>query len=392
MNNNRSKMYWLIGNCVLLAIILAGCSKSVGQTNNNSNTRYTWQEFSMGADLSYVNIVEASGAVYKENGKQDDPYAILQRNGCNTVRVRLWHNPTWQNSLNGGLIFSNLADATRTIRRAKAAGMAVNLDLHYSDTWADPQHQEIPAAWRGLSLATMADSVYRYTSFVLNHLASQGLTPEMIQVGNETNTGMLWPVGNTETAGWPAFATLLKAGIKAVRDFSATSSIKPLIILHEAQLQTAEFWTRQLLAQGVTDFDILGLSHYFKWSTANSWSEVTRVLQTLRSISGKQVMIVETAFPFTNENADRYNNILWEASGSAVGYPFTPAGQRQYYTDLCRAVWQAGGKGVMLWEPAWLTSRLNDGWNVGSSWENNALFNFQGELHEGIRFATEAYK
>ena len=380
----------IIGTVIVL-FAFASCSKGSDNTNNEPRkVFYSWNQFVMGADLSYANIVESSGAVFKENNQQKDPFVILKNNGTNLVRVRLWHNPTWQQSLNGGKYYSNLPDVEQTIRRAKAQGMAVNLDIHYSDTWADPDHQDIPAAWKGLPLNTLADSVYNYTLATLQYLGAKNLAPEMVQVGNETNSGMLWPTGKT-TTGWNGFATLLKAGIKAVRDFSNTSAIKPRIILHVAQLQTASNWAQQLQANGVTDYDVLGLSHYYKWTTVHDFSAITQGIANLRTISGKDVMVVETAFPFTNNNADSYNNIFWESTGTAEGFPFSPKGQYEYYKALTKAIIAGGGKGIMVWEPAWVSSRLNDGWGIGSSWENNAFFEFDGNIHQGIQFMTFDY-
>ena len=110
--------------------------------------------------------------------------------------------------------------------------MAVNLDIHYSDRWADPDHQEIPAAWKNLDLNQMKDSVYQYTLQVLTYLKSKNLVPEMVQVGNENNNGILWPIGKVNGNDFKAFAQLLNSGIRAVRDFSVNSAIKPKIILH----------------------------------------------------------------------------------------------------------------------------------------------------------------
>jgi arabinogalactan endo-1,4-beta-galactosidase len=268
--------------------------------------------------------------------------------------------------------------------------MAVNLDLHYSDRWADPDHQEIPAAWKGLPLSTLSDSVYQYTLSTLQYLATKNLVPEMIQVGNENNSGMLWPIGHTNT-GWAPFAQLLKAGIKAVRDFSKTSAIKPRIILHVAQFQNAGYWSDNLAAAGVTDYDVLGVSHYYKWSTVNNFEGISSAIAQLKSKTGKAVMVVETAFPFTNTNADNYNNIFWEASGAALGFPFSIEGQKNYYTALTQAIVKGGGSGIMVWEPAWISSTLNDGWGIGSSWENNSFFDYSGNLHDGISFMMQRY-
>jgi arabinogalactan endo-1,4-beta-galactosidase len=176
-----------------------------------------------------------------------------------------------------------------------------------------------------------------------------------------------------------------------VRDFSNGSAIKPKIILHVAQLQNATYWAQQLKTNNVTDYDVLGVSHYYKWTTVHDFPAITQSIANLKSLSGKEVMIVETAFPFTNNNADSYNNIFWEASGTAEGFPFSPKGQYEYMKALTAAIIAGGGKGIMVWEPGWISSKLNDGWGIGSSWENNAFFEFDGNLHQGIQFMTFDY-
>lgn len=372
------------------SLTFIACKKNA-QVANTSKEVYNWQTFAMGADLSFVNAVEVYGGKYRLNGEQKDVYELLKAEGTNTVRVRLWHNPAWQRAVSSFITFNDLNDVTKTIERAKKAGMAVNLVLHYSDTWADPANQSTPAAWWGVPLSTLQDSVYNYTRFVLQTLAFKNLTPEMIQIGNETNNGMCWPVGQISSNGWLPYTTLVKAGIKAIRDFSVTSTIKPKIILHHAQLQTAGSWAKSLLQSGVSDFDIFGVSHYYKWSSVNTMDAVKDSIAGLKAITGKQVMIVETAFPFTNANADGYDNIFYEPSGNIAGYPLSPEGQLNYFKDLTNAVWKGGGSGVMVWEPAWITSTLRDGWGMGSSWENNSFFDFNGNLHKGVQFMTARY-
>ena len=240
---------------------------------------YFWNQFSMGADLSYVNEIEDYGGIFSDAGKVSDPFIIMKNHGANTVRVRLWHNPQWVAEITGGKLYSDLYDVEKTIRRAKDAGMAVSLDFHYSDIWADPDHQETPAAWAGLDIATLKDSVYNYTLYVLNYLKGKGLAPEMVQVGNETNPGMLFPVGEIKNNNWLPFGELLNSGIKAVRFFSASSDIKPKIILHVAQFQNATWWIDGVVNKGkVTDFDILGISHYAKWSTLRRMDLITQAI------------------------------------------------------------------------------------------------------------------
>ena len=130
---------------------------------------FTPDKFVMGGDLSYTNQVQDYGGVFKDSTKVKDPFVLCKDRGMNLVRVRLWHNPTWIAPLNNGKMYSDLVDVAKTIKRAKDAGMTVNLDLHYSDTWADPSKQDVPKAWQGLPLSILKDSVYNYTLSVLNH-------------------------------------------------------------------------------------------------------------------------------------------------------------------------------------------------------------------------------
>ena len=336
---------------------------------------YTWDKFSMGADLSYVNEIQDAGGIYKDSNVVKDPFVIFKNHGTNTVRVRLWHNPTWKLATSNNKLYSDLYDVEKTIKRAKAAGMAVNLDIHYSDDWADPQKQEIPVAWKNCTATTIKDSVYNYTLSVLNYLKSKNLTPEMVQIGNENNNGMAHPFGKPVNNSYKNFGDLVNAGIKAVRDFSLNSTIKPQIIIHVAQLQNGEWWMNSVTAGGITDFDIIGLSHYAKWSTVATMEGVGTVIKTLKTKYNKKVMIVETAFPWTTQNADSYTNIIGEGVGT---YGVSQTEHLRYMKDLTQSVISAGGTGIMYWEPAWITSPMKDRWGSGSSWENNAYFDFTG--------------
>ena len=133
-----------------LVLLSFTCKKKAQPLSGEKKVFYSWEKFSMGVDLSYVNQVEDYGGIYKDSGKDKDPFLIMKDHGANTVRVRLWHTPAWVGSLNNGKMYYDLNGTEKTIRRAKGQGMAVNLDIHYSDRWADPAHQETPAAWNGL--------------------------------------------------------------------------------------------------------------------------------------------------------------------------------------------------------------------------------------------------
>lgn len=377
----------------LIFIIISACSSKKDNTNEipNTATPITWDKFSFGADLSYVNEIEDFGGKYKDSSLTD-PFIIFKKYGCNTIRVRLWHNPSWKKSITGGKMYSDFNDVKKTISRAKVAGMAVNLNLHYSDDWADPQKQDLPEAWKNLTFNVLQDSIYRYTSEVLNSLAKENLIPEMIQVGNENNIGVLHPHGKITGNNFENFGKLINSGIKAVRDFSKTAAIKPKIILHVAQMQHAEWWVKGITSSGnLTDFDIIGISHYSKWTEVHSMSGIAAIIQNLKNTYGRKVMIVETAYPWTNQNADTYNNII-DGNVGESGYTVSKSEQLRYLKDLTQTVISAGGSGVQYWEPAWITSNMKDRWGKGSSWENCALFDFQGNAIEGIKFMNQTYK
>lgn len=378
---------------LFLLFVTAASISVLGQTKKN--VQYNWKQFVMGADLSFVNQIEDYGGLYKVNGRQQEVYSIFKHHGCNNVRVRLWCNPQWVKTIADGRLYSDLADVEKTMRRAKKAGMSINLDLHYSDDWADPNKQLTPEAWKDLPLPILKDSVYQYTLAVLNYFKKKNLVPEMIQVGNETNFGMLWPAGkvvNDSDSSWKNFGMLLNAGIKAVRDFSKTSAIKPQIIIHVAQLQFAPAWTEKITSVGgVTDFDILGLSHYYKWSTVHPMKEVGDTIRLLKNKYHKKVMIVETAFPWTFEGADNYNNLFGDPK-ELIGYTAGKQAQLDYLINLTQTIISAGGSGIMYWEPAWITSPMKDRWGHGSIWENAALFDFEGEVLPGMGFMQHLYK
>ena len=346
--------------------------------------------FYFGADLSYVNEMEDCGAVYRVGGQAYDPYAIFAETGHNLVRVRIWNDAEWTR-------YSNLDDVKETIRRARAEGMQVLLDFHYSDDWADGDKQIVPKAWRPIrdDVPALSRALYDYTVETLAALDAEGLMPEMVQVGNETNPEMMGELDWKETRDgidWPRNAALLNAGIKAVRDASATASIKPRIMLHIAQPENTEPWFTAAKAHGVTDYDLIGVSYYRKWST-NDLAGLSGTIQRLKSGFGKDVVVVETSYPFTNDGADASPNLLGPDT-LLPDYPATEAGQLKYMTDITQAVISSGGTGVVYWEPAWVSTGCSTRWGVGSNWENATFFDWRqdNELTEAGQWALKPYR
>ena len=279
----------------------------------------------LGADLSYVNEMEDCGAVYRDrDGRQVDPFALMAARGGNLVRVRLWNNPTWTR-------YSNLEDVKRTIRRARAAGMQVLLNFHYSDDWADGDKQHAPAAWVGLDDEATARALHDFTLETLRSLHADGLMPELVQVGNETNPEI---VGGeiARPINWTRNALLLNAGIRAVREAGRETGTRPKLMLHIAQPENVEPWFDAATLAGVIDYDLIGISYYRKWSR---WT-LAQLGETIARVRGRyraEVMLVETAYPFTNDGDDEAANLLGPDT-LIPGYPATPEGQLRYLTDI----------------------------------------------------------
>ncbi len=334
----------------------------------------------LGADLSYVNEVEDQGGVFYDREQASDPFRILKDRGANLARVRLWHTPTWTS-------YSTLADAQRTIRRARALGMAVLLDLHYSDTWADPAKQLIPAAWTSLigDLDRLERAVYDYTCNVLDALNGQGLMPDFVQVGNEINTEiMVRAPHNGAPIDWPRNARLINAGLNAVRAAGRRAAIQPRSILHIAQPENILPWFDAALAAGVHDFDVIGMSYYPKWSTL-SIEQAGQTIDQARRRYHTEVMIVETAYPWTLDAGQTTDHLLGPDS-VLPAYPATPQGQRDFLIDLTQTTLDAGGTGVIYWEPAWISTPERP-----SPWENATFFDGHAQVHAGIEFLSHAY-
>lgn len=354
-------------------------------------------DFVMGADLSYVNQVLDHGGTYSDGAGVRSPWAIVADQGVNTVRLRLWHDPSWVRTEvyddPSAPLYSGLEDVVRAIGAARAEGLEVTLDFHYSDVWADPGRQDVPAAWRDITdLSVLEDSVYAYTRATLEALDAEGLLPEMVQVGNEINCGMLstgaepaFPALSVCDDHWAGQAAVLNAGIRAVREAAPAARI----ILHVAQPENVGWWFSGITAAGVVDYDVIGVSYYPLWSDV-PLADISSRVAAWRATYGRDVMIVETAYPWTLQNADGYGNILGQ-SALVPGRPATPEGQRDFMVALVREVIDGGGTGVFYWEPAWISSGMKDFWGTGSSWDNATLFDFQGAAHAGFEFYTYPY-
>ena len=344
------------------------------------------QTFYFGSDLSYVNEMEDCGVVFKENNTPKDPYSIFADHGTNLVRLRLWHTPAWYDTLNAGNRYSDYEDVCHSIMRAKAAGMDVLLDFHLSDLWADPSRQIVPAAWASVvnNLSVLQDSLYQYVYTTLTDLHSKGLMPELVQIGNETNRGIMLSEQQNNAGwqlNWQRNAALFKKAIQAVRDVEAATNSDIKVALHIADPAEASWLMSGFWSNGVKDFDIIGLSYYWAWHKPTTIAQTGNIIANLKSLyAGKEVMIFETGYIWTTQSNDNASNIISETHPN---YPATPAGQLKWLTDLTQEVINKGGMGVLYWEPAWVSSPCFTPWGQGSHQEHATFFDFSSNMLPG---------
>jgi arabinogalactan endo-1,4-beta-galactosidase len=278
--------------------------------------------FNKGADISWVTQMESSGyKFYDKSGNQQDLFALMKSVGMNSIRLRAWVNPTdgW----------CNTTDLVAKALRAKNAGMKILIDFHYSDVWADPGHQTKPVAWTSLDFATLVTSMHDYTVTTLNTLKTNGITPDWVQVGNETDDGMLWEDGRAST-NMANFATLIKAGYQAVKSVSSTTKV--IVHISNGYDNTHFRWMFDGLKANNAQWDIIGMSLYP--TTANYTTLDAQCLTNMNDMVsryGTPVMLVEVGMDVSD-----------------------PTDSRAFLADIItkvNSVSNGNGLGVFYWEP-----------------------------------------
>ncbi|QES89104.1 glycoside hydrolase family 53 protein [Rhizosphaericola mali] len=249
-----------------------------------------------GADPSWVTQMEANGyKFYNTTGEQADLFQILKNQGINSIRLRVWVNP------DGG--WNGEQDVINKAKRANSLGLKLLIDFHYSDSWADPAQQVKPTAWQNATFAQLTDSVYYHTYNVLNDLKNNGIVPSWVQVGNETNDGMLWPDGQASKS-FTNYATLINAGYKAVKDIN--DSIKVIIHLANGDDNSLYRWMFDSLTAHNTNFDVIGMSLY---PSTSSWQGQAVAcdsnLLDMSSRYNKEVMLCEVGMGASDSTNSR---------------------------------------------------------------------------------------
>ncbi|NOU58927.1 glycoside hydrolase family 53 protein [Marinifilum caeruleilacunae] len=334
--------------------LFSGCSDS----NDNSDLIEEPKEHMIsGADLSFLPQIEDLGLQFYDNGVESDMLSILKQHGLNTVRIRLWHTPENPNS--------SLQTVKEFARRVKDQDMDVWLCVHYSDTWADPGHQVTPEAWTGLDFNTLKDSLYNYTEKIMREIQ-----PDYIQIGNEVNPGFLLPQGDRFEHP-DQFEELLNTGIQAVRNQDEECKI----MIHYAGYSDAYSFYNEV---DHLDYDMIALSYYPQWHGKNL-TDLQSKINNYQIQFSRKVIIAETAYPFTLKWNDHTTNIIGEASQLILpDYPATPEGQKQFLDKIKDICIETNNMGFCYWGAEYVAFQ-EPGTLHGSSWENQALFDFNNE-------------
>ena len=325
----------------------------------------------VGGDLSVLLKYEEQKATYldKDGKAIADVLAFVKEQGWNTVRMRLFADPSKDTDKN---VCQDIEYVKSLGKRIKAAGLYFMLDFHYSDTWADPEHQTMPLEW-GMINTPAFEYIYTYTKTNLEALVTAAATPDFIQIGNEISFGMLWDgckvSANSnwtayEDTNWDHFSTALKNASKACREMCPEAKI----VIHTEQCAnnpTLDVAFFKRIQQYDIDYDIIGTSYYpyFKGPLAN----LDKGLSELeKNFPDKQIQLVETGYPSK-----------WEVEGSTYDYtktyPYSHEGQRQYAADLIATLKKHPQVNGLSWWYAEANAKGCTG-SLAEGWYNASLF------------------
>ncbi|HEV8286165.1 MAG TPA: beta-galactosidase GalA [Chitinophagaceae bacterium] len=269
----------------------------------------------LGADISFLPQMEDRGIKYSDNGLQKDAIQILKDHGLNYIRLRLFVNPENDSGYSPKRGFCDLKHTIEMAKRVKAVGMKFLLDFHYSDTWADPQKQFKPAAWRGQNFTQLSQTVFTYNKEVIQELKNAGATPDMVQIGNEINHGMIWPEGHINNL--DSLAQLVYAGIQGVKAVDPSITIMLHIALG-GQNDESRFFLDNMIMRGVP-FDVIGLSYYPRWH--NTLEDLRYNLDDLAKRYDKDLIVVEYSQLKQEVNELSFNVAGGHGKGSAIWEP-----------------------------------------------------------------------
>lgn len=328
---------------ILSAVSCSSCSKPAAPTPETPQ-EIDRTAFAKGADISWVTEMESKGMkFYNAAGQERECTALMKEIGFNSIRLRVWVNPAQG--------WNGKEDVLAKAIRAQRLGMRIMIDFHFSDTWADPAHQAVPAAWADYDLEALVKATGDHTTEVLQLLKDYGVEVEWVQAGNETRTGMMWPLGSYTENGGKNYAALTNACYDAAK--AAYPDCK--VIVHLDGGDNIYLYDRlfPVLNAAGGKYDIIGMSLYPCWwndeigDFSTDWKEsVDKCLANISSVAasyGKDVMICEVGMPVSKP----------EAGKEMLTYLL----QKTKALKVC--------KGVFYWEPE-APSGYNDGYGLGS--------------------------
>jgi len=318
-------------------------------------------EFIKGMDISFLPQILDQGAVfYDSQGSEREVFLLLKENGVNSIRLRIWNEPENVPESGG---YCDLKHTIAMAKKIKQHGMSFFLDFHYSDWWADPGKQNKPKAWEGLSFEDLKQAVYDYTKDVLLKMQQEGVMPDLVQIGNEIRSGMLFPDG--EVPHYDCLIQLVNEGIAAVREVGKEYGTKVVIHLDQGgRYFYLRDWFDSALAAGLDDFDIIGVSYYPFWH--GTFAEFKDTLVKLVERYKKPIIIAETAHAW-RKTADGF---IGEQQEKIAGFPATPEAQRKVIDlvmNITASLKEDMGLGIYYWEPVVIPIKGEGGWasNMG---------------------------
>lgn len=326
-------------------------------TSINFNTKDTKaaSSFAYGADVGWLNQLENSGVTWVDDyGYTKDALQILKDHGIDSIRLRLFVNPpsnfTW--TKNDGttciLGYADTAGLLYMAERAKNMGFRIMVDFHYSDHFADPAYQDIPSAWSSHTFTQLKKDVYDHTYSIMTQLATKGIYPEWVQVGNEINSGMLLPYGKSSN-NFGQLVELLNSGYDAVKAVSSSSKVVTHLADGNNNTTFRWFFDNFLTTYGGKT-DVIGMSYYPYWIGSDYTQSISYLASNLNDMASrynKEVMVCEVGGLESNE-ANTYQ--LLKATIEKV-----------------KAVPNGKGLGVFYWEPEANSSVLPDGYPLGAT-------------------------
>ncbi len=331
------------------------------------------RDYYKGMDISSLPELEEKGIIFKDfDGTPMEPFSLMEKYGVNAIRLRLWNNPEHVAEAKG---YCDLEHTIAMAERIKAHGMSFMLDFHYSDFWADPGQQRKPKAWENLSFEELKEAMYTFTRDTLLTLRDKGLLPEMVQIGNEIRSGLLFPDG--ELPDYAHMVELVNAGICAAREVADADTMKIIIHLDQGgRYFYLKEWFEKSMAAGLLDFDIIGLSYYPFWH--GTFMDLRDTLMKLAADYRKPIMMVETAHAWRKSE----HGFIDESQEKVAGVPATPEGQKKVLdlvNNITASIPDKMGLGSYYWEPLCVPCEGEHGWS-----ENMGILDETGTVMEAI--------